>query len=90
LDLGLTQRQDTLPPSFHYRTDVVETLGDDADIQFRKFIVMYQRIIAATWKHLCPQICEWNKLIFDMMGQTAAARSTEMGEINAWQVFRMS
>ncbi|CAP80263.1 hypothetical protein PCH_Pc12g06360 [Penicillium rubens Wisconsin 54-1255] len=34
---------------------VVETLGDDADIQFRKFIVMYQRIIAATWKHLCPQ-----------------------------------
>ncbi|KAJ5237725.1 hypothetical protein N7489_007816 [Penicillium chrysogenum] len=35
-------------------------------------------------------ICEWNKLIFDMMGQTAAARSTEMGEINAWQVFRIN
>lgn len=34
---------------------VVETLGDDADIQLRKFIVMYQRIIAATWKHLCLQ-----------------------------------
>ncbi|KAH7113722.1 hypothetical protein B0J11DRAFT_541178 [Dendryphion nanum] len=35
-------------------------------------------------------ICEWNKLIFDMMDQTADARSTEMGEVNAWQVLRIN
>ncbi len=34
---------------------VVETLSDDADIQLRKLLVMYSRIIATTCKHLCPQ-----------------------------------
>ncbi|CAI6332018.1 unnamed protein product [Periconia digitata] len=34
-------------------------------------------------------LCEWNKLIFDMFNQNPEARSSEMGEINAWQVFRI-
>ncbi|KAI9046666.1 hypothetical protein LZ554_009407 [Drepanopeziza brunnea f. sp. 'monogermtubi'] len=35
-------------------------------------------------------VCEWNDLVVDMMGQAAGARSTQLGEVNAWQVFRFN
>ncbi|KAI0391821.1 hypothetical protein F5Y17DRAFT_438826 [Xylariaceae sp. FL0594] len=35
-------------------------------------------------------VCEWNQLVLNMLARTADARSTDQGEVNAWQVFRFN
>lgn len=35
-------------------------------------------------------LCEWDPLVFSMMHATPDARSSQFGEVNSWQVFRIN